>query len=480
MRKQEKVLFVNPPMIFFSAEELRAGSAPIRPNVSVPALLVLGELKGRGYENHFIDMVADGRGKVTKIRENTYMLGMDFKELEKKVRGIRPDYFLVGSMFTIDLRMVEKTAETLKKVFPRIPVIVGGSFASAMPKRHLECRSIDFVVVGEGEKTTPSLIEAIRKGDYRHVDGVLSREAPEVMGSYRHSEEYRPVFDYESVLFDGKRYRYPAVETRKSALYTQGAGKGERACAFYGSKGCPMGCDYCSALSREGSKIRHMGGDRLFGEIRKLHEEYGVTVFYNQSDTFGFHPEDRKFLRKLSRYRKLHPGLSLSNPNAFFVRIFFRDGATDRDFISLLKSAGFSVITLAIETFIQRFNKKIDFSEITFGMIKDLCRHIKSSGMKVDIYFMLGFPGQTMKELEDDVRKMNELAGIADEVSWGNMILFPGTKYYSQAIREGWFTEEEYLKNAAECYSYGKISDFFNFTEIPTKSLEEIFRNRSV
>ena len=479
----ERVLFVNPPMLFYSEEDLRKGSAPIRPNVSVPALLVLGELRRAGYENHFIDMVADAGGgeKISRLRKNTFMLGMGFEELSERVRDLKPSAVLIESMFTINLEMVEKTAEAVKKVFREVPVIAGGSFAAEKPGWHMDCGSIDYVVMGDGENVIAGLLEELGKKnpDFSKMRGVAYRKGGIVVINEKPAPlPFDPAFDYEAVLFrENGEYRYPERLTRKSGIYSSHVKEGQRACVFYGSRGCPMGCDYCSSYSREGKTIRHMGGERLFEQVRMLHENFGVTVFYNQADTFGFHGEDRKFLGMVGEYRKKHPEITLNNPNAFFVRLFFKNGGLDKEFVSLLKGAGFNVITLAIETFGQRFNRKIDFSVITPEKILDLCKHIKSVGMNIDIYMMYGFPGETPEELGNDIEKAKRLVGVADEISWANLILFPGSAYYRKAVAEGWFTEEEYRRRVRRGYSFGRISDFFNFTEVPTQRLRTLFKN---
>lgn len=200
-----------------------------------------------------------------------------------------------------------------------------------------------------------------------------------------------------------------------------------------------------------------------------------MDVFYNQSDSFGLHPEDIRFLKLLAEYRKSHPSIVLNNPNAFFVRIFFRNGSVDEAFIGLLKDAGFNVITLAIETFNQRFSRKIDFSEISFENIKELCIKLSEAGMGIDAYMMYGFPGETMKEIESDVQKAGELKGLSCEVSWANMIIFPGCEYYRKALEDGLFKESEYRERIMEGYSFRRINDFFNLTEVPTEKLNEIF-----
>ena len=79
------------------------------------------------------------------------------------------------------------------------------------------------------------------------------------------------------------------------------------------------------------------------------------------------------------------------------------------------------------------------------------------------------FPGQTRKELFRD-EKLAEMIG-ADEVTWQSLIIFPGTEYYKQGLREKWFTEESYRKTLRESYFFHHLPDAFNFSHIPSSGL---------
>lgn len=67
----------------------------------------------------------------------------------------------------------------LKRLHPRVIVVYGG----VHPTYHwrevlLQCKAIDFVVRGEGERTTRDLLRLLEAGaDFRHLPGIAWREA---------------------------------------------------------------------------------------------------------------------------------------------------------------------------------------------------------------------------------------------------------------------------------------------------------------
>src|SRR3989344_6679901 len=135
-------------------------------------------------------------------------------------------------------------------------------------------------------------------------------------------------------------------------------------------------------------------------------------------------------------------------------------------------------MTLAIETFNQRFNKKIDFRRISPEKIKDLVRAIDSRGMKTELYMMYAFPNQTYDELTYDEGIVENILH-ADEVAWQNCMVFPGTEYYREGLRNGWFTEGSYRVNLKKGYFFHYLPDVFNFSKIPNSKIKA-FRERHI
>jgi radical SAM superfamily enzyme YgiQ (UPF0313 family) len=287
------------------------------------------------------------------------------------------------------------------------------------------------------------------------------------------------------VLLKDGNYCYNDNRSRRSQIYSHLTQPDwAKSFSLYYSRGCPMHCDYCATYKKDGPQIRHAGHKRIFNDFRLLHEKYGVNIFYNQADTFGFHPEDIKFLEKVKQYRKEHPDFVMNNPNAFFVKLFFPSSNNyelDESLIDLLADAGFNVITLAAETFNQRFNKKIDFGSIPPEKMKELFAAIHKKGMKTELYMMYAFPGQTRDELYHDEKIVSTFSDV-DEVAWQNCMILPGTEYYHKIVieNESWFYEEKYRKVLAKGYFFHQMPDELNFSQIPSSELREFKKRHPV
>jgi B12-binding domain/radical SAM domain protein len=119
--------------------------------------------------------------------------------------------------------------------------IAGGPHASACPDQ--VAAYADYVVIGEGERTLPRLIDAIRQGSGVVPPGVATRDA------------VRPV-DH-CVWLNG----YPPFSHVKGYIEI--------------SRGCPHGCTYCQTPALFGRRMRH----RSLDEIARYAKSYRDVRF---------------------------------------------------------------------------------------------------------------------------------------------------------------------------------------------------------
>src|SRR6185369_10701507 len=77
----------------------------------------------------------------------------------------------------IQLRTAMEAARAVKKLSPDLPVVWGGVHASLMPLETMREEFVDFVVVGEGERTFTELVQRLDEGKSPHdVKGIWYKE----------------------------------------------------------------------------------------------------------------------------------------------------------------------------------------------------------------------------------------------------------------------------------------------------------------
>lgn len=481
----EKVLFVAPAKL----NPVDSNGAPlqtVRENTSLPALMILGALRAHGHEVELVDLSADGNVQ-TPITNTVHRFGLPDEYVLEKIRETKPLALLISSMFTNEQQLVDDLAATVKKAFPQLPVIVGGIHASLKPDWILQTGNVDFVVMGEGELTIVELIDRIKegKGDFDDVKGLAYWHH----GALAMTAPRSPIDDlsslkffFDDILLKDGNYRYVEPSSKRTKLYNHLTESDWNRCfCFYYARGCPLHCLYCASSEKDGLNVRHMGGQRMFRDFTELHRNYGVRVFYNQSDTFCGVDGDLEFMSLVREYRKERSDFVISNPNAFYVRIFFpadHGFELNEDLVNLLADCGINVVTLAVETFSQKYNKKINFRRISPERIGELLTAIHNRGMKTGVYMMYAFPDQTTEELIADEKTIQSLPCL-DRVDWQNCMVFPGTQYYRRAIAEGWFTENSYRQALQKGYFFHQLPAEFNFSQIPMPEIQA-FRRRNL
>jgi hypothetical protein len=80
-----------------------------------------------------------------------YHFGRSFVEIEAEVAEIKPDVVGISSLFTPYYREALEVAARVKKRLA-VPVVMGGSHASAAPASLLSSPHVDYVIRGEGDK----------------------------------------------------------------------------------------------------------------------------------------------------------------------------------------------------------------------------------------------------------------------------------------------------------------------------------------
>lgn len=449
----------------------------IRSNMCLPAVFILGALKESGFLVDFMDLTADGPGDYQLLGTNLLGYSLRMETLLERIEQTKPGCILLTSMFAFEQVMIDIIIDSIKSNFPNIIIILGGIHASIRPEWHYLESGPDYIVIGEGEHTIIHLLNELSKPypDPNSVPGVAFRETDGTIVKTLPAAKIDTLstpWALATVLQNpyGSN-RYLEQFSRKAPIYVDHLlGEDLPSATFLGSRGCPRGCNYCSATPRTGKTIRHVGATFLFDQFMQMRQKFGVAAFANQADTFGVHPADQEFLQMVREYRKCSGDTAfvINNPNAFFLEQFFLKKAgrpLDIRLLELLRDAGFITITIAIETLTPRFNQKVDLDRITPDRVHELCSVIRAMGFKQDIYMMYGFPGQTADEFNIDLRFGEKLSETADLITWSALSLFPGTRLYEEYVMKPG-REDEYRRILGEGYSAYFPRDEFNLSEV--------------
>lgn len=338
------------------------------------------------------------------------------------LRSIGKSFDIAGiTLFTKDLAVCREYLGVLKESNPAVITILGGPHPSALPVETLGFfgELCDFVIAGEAETALPGLIDGISEGNLRPetVEGLCYREGdrvvvndriyPEPLDNYRVAWDLIPPASYPRAPHGAIFKQYPVAP-------------------IITSRGCPYGCLFCAGHKVTGKKIRRRSIPNVLDEIRLLREVYGVKEIHIEDDNFT---ADKRYVMEFCReIGRQFPGLSWVCPNG--VRI----DTLDREMLEAMKETGCYSLSFGLESgnddILGAMGKKL-----TVAALRDKIELVDRIGLDTIGFFILGFPGETRRHIENTISFALSLP--LKRATFATFQPFPGTDIFDRLIRDG-------------------------------------------
>ncbi|ASF46495.1 magnesium-protoporphyrin IX monomethyl ester anaerobic oxidative cyclase [Methylovulum psychrotolerans] len=291
-----------------------------------------------------------------------------------QIKAVQPDLLLMGhSGSTSAHETIMQIAALAKAALPAIQIIYGGVFPTYHWQDVLDGNpQIDYIVRGEGERTTVLLVQALlAKTDLETVKGIAFRKAGKTVGTppaemLKDLDAFRVGWE----LIDHSRYSYWGHR---------------RAVVVQFSRGCPYLCSYCGQRGFW-TQWRHRDPVKFAKELARLHREQGVQLinFADELPT-GSKKAWRTFLEALIA-EDVNLTLVGSTRAGDIVR--------DADILHLYKKAGVIRFLLGIEGYdaetLQTIKKGTTITED-----KEAIRLLRQHGIISMATYVIGFEEET-------------------------------------------------------------------------------------
>jgi magnesium-protoporphyrin IX monomethyl ester (oxidative) cyclase len=334
-------------------------------------------------------------------------LGYGITEIIKEVVEFKPD--IVGTnLLSATKRAVYELMNLLKKLsdegkLQQMLRCVGGPEATLNPYEPIKsCPGIDVAVCGEGETVLTSLAETLTPD--RSVPGLCFRSNSDI-------------------VFTGKAPRltnldtlpYPAIDLLPLGRYFSHGKK----LYVLATRGCPYGCTFCCSPKLWDRKVTKRSAENVIGEILGCYKKYGVKDFHFLDDDLLLWGDE------LKKFCEMCESLG------FRWRFISRIDRLNNDLLEMVSKAGCYAITFGIETASQRIQKEIS-KNINLHLIPNVVSKCFSLGIRTKAYFMLGFPGETPREMQETIDYAIRLRdyGLTD-ISILPVFPYSGTKLFN-------------------------------------------------
>jgi len=351
-------------------------------------------------------------------------------DFRKKVEEFKPDlvaYSVVEDAFLKTLRLMRQIEDI------EVPHILGGVFPTAAPARCFEYPEIDFIAIGEGERTILDISEAVRTsasldniaGTWRKLeDGSIRKNPPQPLVDIN---DYQPDFS----LFDKVRFYRPM------------GGKIFYTFPVETYRGCPYKCTYCNSpmqtgMSKEvgiGNFLRRKSIQTLRDEIRELVDLYSPEFLYFIDDSFLARPK-----KEIFEFCDMYEEFKL--PFWFNTR---PENCTAEN-MKRLKEVGCYRISFGIECGNDQYRDKVLKRTITNEKLIEQFEIIAESGIAFSVNLIVGMPGETRELIFDTVKLVRSITGY-DSLTVSIFTPYHGTVLRNVAVSNGWLDPTSITKH---------------------------------
>ena len=402
-KTKQNILLINPWIADFAAYDLWA--KPL-------GLLYIGAfLRHYGYDLALLDFLDrnkwhkgtdktsnTGRGKyhrqvidkpkvLAHVPRHFALYGATEAQIKNALSSMTPpSAILITSHMTYWYVGVQKTIKILRRYFPDVPIILGGSYVTLCENHAHNHMDADYFITGHGEKKALQILDSLH--------GI--------------NRNYAKIPDYDDSNFPPYEL-YDNLDTLP--LMT--------------SRGCPNRCSYC-ATKKLHPRFSRRSVDNLLAEIRYNIERYGITRYAFYDDALFANKEQYSipFLKAIIAMDKT---FEFYSPNGLFAR------AIDKELAELMKQSGFKMVRLSLESSISRW-QAASSNKVSQQDFRQAVKHLLKagySGAVIEAYLIMGLPGQSYRDVKESIEFVYNTGAISRLASFTPI---PGTEDWQRAV----------------------------------------------
>jgi radical SAM superfamily enzyme YgiQ (UPF0313 family) len=403
---EKRLLLINPWIFDFAAFDL--WSKPLG------LLYIASFLRSQGFKISYIDCL-DKYHSVPSPKIKKYGTGNFSREVIEKpsiLNGIQrkfarygisesvfreqlkqysnPDAILITSIMTYWYLGPKRVIEIVREMYPKVPVILGGIYATVMPEHAKRILKPDYLITGPGEKKVLSLLCDIFN-------------FPEDMFQVPHQID---------------DYPYPAFDLINNPDYL----------LILTARGCPYNCSFC-AQKQISMPFTQRNPQKVVEEIIYQYKKFHIRDWAFYDDALFINSEEHiKII--LNEIIKSNLPLRFHSPNGLFVQYI------DKELAELMYRSNFKTIRLSFETANENRRKDMHNKISNEGMVKAVNNLVKAGYKRSEIesYIIMGLPQQNLEEIVQSIFFVNNL-GV--QIRMASFSPIPGTQDFDRAVETG-------------------------------------------
>ena len=403
------------------------------------------------YDSVFSNVLPAGIGYLSEfltshgVDNEVFDLNVRKKTEEKlfaRMEEYRPD--LVGfSMMSLNYKYNYEVISRLKARYPQVKMAAGGAHISTMREDVLKnYAAIDYGVVLEGEETLLEMTDG--KSDVADIKGLIRRED----GNILYNGDRPFIQDLDALP-------YPRYQKFDRSDYSS-------LISVFSSRGCPFECTYCPVKLAIGKRFVARSPESVVAEI-EYHYNKGYRDFSFRDDNFTL-IQERVYRVCDEIEKKGFKDIYLMCDNGV------RADKIDYKLLKRMKDVGFRMIGLGVESGEDRILKSLKKSA-TVKVMEDAIRTACDLGYIVELYFLIGSPGETWQDFEKTVALATKYPVMI--ASFYHILPYPNTELFESAKKNKYLlrSPEEYLNDGSQ----RRNTPFLSTPEFPIELRKNAF-----
>lgn len=310
-----------------------------------------------------------------------------FEDVRAELERWKPDVVMAldylpvtGAISTATVPAALEVLRLAKAANPKVATVIGGPHPSFMFQELLgaaDCPA-DYVIRGEPEETLQALLGALGGGDVSQVKGLVRRSEGKVV-----VHPTRPqIADLDALK--------PAWHLLEWDDYQYNIEPGGRMASVLASRGCMMGCSFCSQRLYWRGEWRPRDAAAVVAEMRHLVETYQIK-FITLIDAYPTRDRAR-WEHLLDLLIEARLGASL------LIETRVEDIIRDADILGKYRAAGIIHIYVGAESssdaMLDSLNKGTDVN-----MNARALALLREADIMSEASFMIGFPNETWESI---------------------------------------------------------------------------------
>ncbi|MFH1455590.1 MAG: radical SAM protein [archaeon] len=344
---------------------------------------------------------------------------MTKEKLFAMVQEKKPDIIGIG-ILTDMIKDLKDLVKSLRSIAPNAVFVAGGSHPSALPEETFDY-GFDIIVKGEGEEVMVELVKALKnRTNLSEVDGIYYKKNGKIV----YTQQQKLIENLDDLPFPAR----DLLPMNKYLKYSIGRSSWilpRPSTTVLGSRGCPFNCTFCATNLNYGRKVRQRSPSNYVDEIEMLIKDYGVKGILFNDDTLTTNRQWVLDLISEIKKRKLKIKWGCNT----------RVNLVDKELLAKMKEGGCVSISFGVESGVQEVLNKYHKKGITLDQIRKAIKLCKEVGIFTHTTFIVGMPGETLRNMEVSIRFAKEIEPDAIQVSIATP--FPKTELCDMALKVG-------------------------------------------